>query len=171
MRAGSFALAAAISLFSTGVLAGSAADAVTVSDAHVRAVPPGQPNSASFMTLSNNSDTNHAVVGAASSVSKVAELHTHTMTDGMMRMRRIDQIDLPANGSVTLQPGGLHVMMIGLERELVPGEEVAITLMFEDGSNTRFDAPVRKLQMKMMQHDETMKMDDQGTMQHDKGMK
>jgi copper(I)-binding protein len=130
-------------------LAESATDQVSVSDAYVRAVPPGQPNSASFMEITNGSSTDHALVGGSSPAAEVLELHTHTMEGGMMRMRQIEKIDLPAGQSVKLQPGGLHVMLIGLKQNLVPDENVPITLKYEDGSEVTIEAPVRKLQMQM----------------------
>lgn len=85
-------LTASIVLVNGFALAGSAADEVTVSDAYARAVPPGQPNSASFMLLSNGSAAGHAVVAAQSSVSRVTELHTHTMSEGMMKMRQVEKL-------------------------------------------------------------------------------
>lgn len=136
-------------------LAQSAADGVSVADAYVRAVPPGQPNSASFMTVKNTGSADHALVGGSSPAAEVVELHTHTMEDGMMRMRQVEKIDLPAGESVSLKPGGLHVMLIGLKQKLMPGEDVSLTLQFEDGSEVTVDAPIRKLQMKMKK----MKMD------------
>lgn len=139
---------AALSL-STGLYAGSAADSVQVEGAFARAVPPGQTNSASFMSLSNQDDADHALAGAESDVSEVAELHTHLMEDGMMKMRRVEQIDLPAGATVNLEPGGLHVMLIGLEKQLTPGKDVEITLVFEDGSRTTLKAPVKKVEVKM----------------------
>lgn len=156
-------LAAGVLLHGT-VLAGSAADDISVSDAYARAVPPGQPNSAAFMVFKNGGDSDHAVVAATSSVSDVAELHTHTMANGMMQMRQVEKIDIPAGGETRLQPGGLHVMLIGLQSGLMPGGEVALTLSFEDGSSKQVAVPVRKIKMKMMQH----KMDGmrQGGMQH-----
>ena len=150
-------------LVSTPQFAGTAAEAVMVSDGYTRAVPPGQPNSASFMLLSNSSATPHALVAAASSVSKVTELHTHTMAEGMMQMRQVEQIEIPANGTTRLQPGGLHLMLIGLTQQLKPGDEVALTLSFEDGSELKTTLPVRMLQMQMMQPG-------QGGMMHGKMM-
>ncbi|MCB1750447.1 MAG: copper chaperone PCu(A)C [Gammaproteobacteria bacterium] len=149
-----FSLFTAAAVLSGGlVFAATAADEVTVTDAYARAVPPGQPNSASFMLLSNASTTAHAVVAAESSVSKVSELHTHTMSEGMMKMRQVERIEIPASGMTRLEPGGLHVMLIGLNHDLQPGDEVAITLTFEDGSKRGITAPVRMLQMKKMQQD------------------
>ncbi|MES9991978.1 MAG: copper chaperone PCu(A)C [Candidatus Thiodiazotropha sp.] len=134
-------------------VAGSVADGIMVDDPYVRAVPPGQPNSASFMVLHNKGDEGSALTAASSPAAEVVELHTHTMEDGMMRMRKVEKIDLPAGEAVSLQPGGLHVMLIGLKQQLAPDQNVPITLMFEDGSSVQVDAPVRKLQMKMKQGD------------------
>jgi len=134
-------------------MAQSAADEVTISGAYVRAVPPGQPNSASFMQASNAGSAGHALVGGSSPAAEVVELHTHTMEGGMMRMRQVDKIDIPAGGDVSLQPGGLHVMLIGLKQKLVPGQDIPLTLKFEDGSEVTVQAPVKKLQMKMKSMD------------------
>jgi len=103
------------------------------------------------MQFENKSDTNHAVINASSPVSKVVELHTHTNEDGMMKMRRIEKIDIPAQGSTTLKPGGLHIMLIGLHDDLKMDQKVSLTLEFEDGSKTTIEAPVRKIMMKGMQ--------------------
>jgi copper(I)-binding protein len=130
-----------------------AADAVTVSDAYARAVPPGQPNSAVFMVLRNAGAEDRAVVSAASPVSDVVELHTHRMEDGMMKMRQVEQITLPAGDSVTLKPGGLHVMLIGLQQQLQPGDEVAVTLTLDDGTELPLAAPVRKVEPMSQMHD------------------
>ena len=133
--------------------AGSAGEVMMVDDPYIRAVPPGQPNSASFMSLHNNSEQDHALVGASSSAAEVVELHTHTMEEGMMRMRKVDKIDLPAGEKTSLKPGGLHIMLIGLKQKLVPDEDVAVTLEFDDGSTLKVDAPVRKLRMRMKPSD------------------
>ena len=134
------------------VLAQTAAEAVVVDDPYIRAVPPGQPNSASFMGLHNGSGQDHALVAARTPAAQVVELHTHRMKDGMMSMRRIDQVDLPAGEKVSLEPGGLHVMLIGLERKLEPGQEIPLTLVFEDGSERPISAEVRKIQVEMQHH-------------------
>jgi copper(I)-binding protein len=126
------------------------ADQIKVDDPYVRAVPPGQPNSASFMVLLNGDEQAHKLVDARSPVAKVVELHTHLQEDGMMKMRRVQAIELPAGETTTLAPGGLHVMLIGLQQKLVPGEMVALTLVFEDGSEVELQAPVRKVMGMMM---------------------
>lgn len=145
-------------LMSWGVsFAGSAADDVMVMDPYVRAVPPGQPNSAAFMTLSNKGDQAHVLVGGQSSVAKVVELHTHMHKDGMMMMRQIDKIDVPASDKAVLKPGGLHIMLIGLREKLNEGDKVTVTLKFKDGSQKDIEAPVRKVMGGTMKNMDGMK--------------
>ncbi|MET0066702.1 MAG: copper chaperone PCu(A)C [Candidatus Thiodiazotropha sp.] len=136
-------------MLSPFALAATAGDGVLVDDPYVRAVPPGQPNSASFMSLRNTTDQDQQLVGASSRVAEVVELHTHTLEDGMMRMRQVEKIELPAGETVRLKPGGLHIMLIGLKQKLVPDEQVLLTLKFSDGSEREVSAPVKKIRMTM----------------------
>jgi hypothetical protein len=148
------ALTASAPLFA----AGSAADNVTVDNPYVRLVPPGQAVTGAFMVFRNGDDKDHQVVKADSPASRVAELHTHINEGGMMKMRPVKDIEVKAKGEATLQPGGLHIMLIDLKKPLKEGENVAISVTFEDGSSKKFEAPVRKVQATMpmsmpMQHD------------------
>ncbi len=136
-------------LFSAAVFAGAAADAVTVSDPYIPAMPPGQPNGLAYMGLTNGSDQDIELVAAEGTVAKAIELHTHIMKDGMMQMKKIDKIDLPAGKMVMLESGGLHVMLIGLAQDLKPDTNVSLTLVFNDGSKKQLDVPVRKVEMSM----------------------
>jgi copper(I)-binding protein len=126
------------------------ADAIRVEGAYARAVPPGQTNSAAFMVLHNEGATAHALVAAKSPVAKLVELHTHALVDGMMRMRPVERIALPAGQKVQLQPGGLHLMLIGLDHTLTPEEQVPLTLIYEDGSRQSIQMPVRRAEAMMM---------------------
>ena len=124
---------------------------LNIEDAMARAVPPTAKMSAAFMTLTNNADTDLAVIGAESSVAKAVELHNNTMIDGKMRMRQVNQIDLPANQTTELKPGGQHVMLIGLNRALVEGETIDLKLNFSDGSSESMEIPIQQIKP-MMQH-------------------
>ena len=128
------------------------ADHVRVDAPYARAVPPGAPASAAFMDLTNMGKEDTALVAARSDVSSVTELHTHIHDHGVMRMRPIDKIDLPAGQTVHLQPGGLHIMLINLNKSLKPGDTVHLTLIFKDGSRRVISLPVRALNMPMMMH-------------------
>ena len=142
------------SLLALGLSSARAQDQATIQvlDPYARAVPPGQPNSAVFLTLTNPSAQPRALVAGASPVAEVVELHTHVHEDGMMRMRRVERIEVPPGGSVNLEPGGLHLMLIGLKGNLEPGDQVDLTLSFDDGSETRVLAPVRPIAAMKMSH-------------------
>ena len=143
-------LAVALLLGACSAAAETAAAAVVVGDPHVREVLPGQSNSASFMTLENVSDQDHSLRGAESPSAQAVELHTHTMQDGMMRMRPVGQVPLPARETVRFEPGGLHLMWIGLAQPLRAGQEVPLTLVFEDGSRLELRVPVREMEIPVM---------------------
>lgn len=121
------------------------AQGVSVEGAKVREVPPGQVNSAAFMTVRNAGPGDRALVGAESDIAEAVELHSHIHDGGMMRMRRIDRIDIPAGTQTRLEPGGLHIMLIGLNRRLRGGDEVELTLVFADGSRFPVRAPVQPI--------------------------
>ena len=110
-----------------------------------RATPPGIKNSGVFLVLKNNSGTAHALVKAHAAVAGVTELHTHIKEDGMMKMIPVDKIDIPANADTHLKPGGLHIMLINLKKDLKPGEEIELSLTFEDERTKTLTVPVKKV--------------------------
>jgi len=120
---------------------------VTVTEPWVRGTVSGQKASGAFMGLKSSSDVR--LVGASSPAAKVVEIHEMSTSDGVMRMRAIEGLPLPAGKSVELKPGGYHVMLIDLVKPLVPGEQVPISLTFlaADGrkSTVEVKAMVREL--------------------------
>ena len=116
---------------------------VEVHDPMVRMVPPGQPISVAFMTLHNHGMDEKILVKVHSDVAGAAEMHNHILADGMMKMRRVDTIVVPGHGQVELKPGGLHIMLIGMSRNLQVGERVIINLEFADGERVTVNAPVQ----------------------------
>lgn len=130
----------------TLLLSGAAgADAIDVIDPYVRAMPPGQKVTGAFMTLQNNSDSDHALVRAESDAAQTVELHEHLHSGGMMQMREVEKIDIAKGASTELKPGGLHVMLIGLTRPLQVDDIVTLKLVFDDGSEQSVEAPVKKI--------------------------
>lgn len=115
---------------------------VDVRDGYVRAPVPGQNMAAAFMVISNNGDKPLQLVAVKSDVAAELELHGHTNDNGIMRMRKVDSVPVPARGEVRLAPGGLHLMLIGLRKTLVEKQQVAFTLVFADGSEARVEMPV-----------------------------
>ncbi|HSP59194.1 MAG TPA: copper chaperone PCu(A)C [Halomonas sp.] len=122
------------------------AQSVTVEDAQVRAVPPVATTSAAFMVLHNAGSDDTEIVAATSPAAEVLELHEHQHVDGVMQMRRVSEVGIPAGGSTELAPGNLHLMLINLTQPLVEGERVDITLEFANGETLSFDAPVQPVE-------------------------
>ena len=130
------------------------AETFTVEDAYVRATPPHTANSAAFMQIHNNTDTSRKLIAASSDVSDRVELHSHIMSDGMMKMRQVEAIEVNANESAILRPGSFHVMFLGLKSPLSEGESVKINLYFDNGDEIVVNAPIKKItSKKTMKHD------------------
>lgn len=117
-----------VALALLGVVPAARAD-VTVFDAWVRGTVEGQRATGAFMTLTSSADT--ALVGAASPVAKIVEIHEMAMDGGMMKMRAVPRLDLPRGKPVALRPGAYHVMLMALQQPLKEGDDVPITLTFE----------------------------------------
>ncbi len=143
-------LALAAALCVPGLTLAADSDSVRVEAPYARAVPPTARNSGAFMVLHNASDHPVRVVDARSDVSRVTELHTHVHDKGVMRMRRVDFIEVPAHGKVELKPGGYHVMLIGLNHPLKPGDPVHLELTLGDGSKMAVNLKARQTGMGMM---------------------
>jgi copper(I)-binding protein len=156
-RSSTFATLAAASFLS---FTAHAAD-VTVSDAYARAMPTAGLNSAAFMMLHNNSDESIELIGAQSDVAKHVELHTHTHVDGVMQMRKVDGITLPAKGMAMLKPGDNHVMLIDLNAPLAEGDQIELTLKWSDNTQQTLSVPVKFAMPgnmpKEMKHEHSMK--------------
>jgi len=125
--------------------AAGAADSIQIADPSVRAVPPGQDQTGAYLTLHNTGKQGHALVKAASPAARATELHTVVDEGGMSKMRPVAKMDIAPGGTTRLQPGGLHIMLIGLTQPLAEGAHVPITLIFEDGSRKAVHAPVRAI--------------------------
>lgn len=115
---------------------------ITVQDAYVRATPPGVKNSAGYFTLVNHYDQDLMLVGVMADIAQKAELHNHFMHDGVMSMRKIQSVHVPAHKKVLFQPSGLHVMLFDFAGSLVAGENVKLTLLFNNGDKIPFTANI-----------------------------
>lgn len=108
-----------------------------------RATAPKAPNGAAFMALMNQGDEDLAVVSASADVAERVELHTHLNEDGVMKMRQVPQIEVPAGSEVVLQPGSYHVMLLGLYAPLKQGESFEVTLELSNGEALSVDVPIQ----------------------------
>jgi copper(I)-binding protein len=125
---------------------------ISVEGPYVRATPPVASNSAAFMMLHNGSDQERQLVAAESDVAKHVELHNHINDNGVMRMRQVANIAIPAKGSAELKPGSYHVMLMGLHKPIQENDMVDITLVFDDGKKQRIQAVARHVVKAMHGH-------------------
>jgi copper(I)-binding protein len=135
------ALTAIATLAAALAASAPAAAQVTVSDAWVRGVVPGQMATGAFMRLTATTDV--TLVAAASPIAKVVEVHEMKMDGGVMRMGAVDRLPLPAGRPVELKPGGYHVMLMGLTGTLKDGDTVPLTLTVVDGAGKAQQVAVR----------------------------
>jgi copper(I)-binding protein len=116
---------------------------IAVESAWARELPPVSPNGAAYLTLHNAGPRPDALVRVQTPVAAQAQLHAHEMAGGMMRMRRLDSVALPPGETVRMDPGGLHLMLIGLEVPLRRGERFALTLHFREAPPLEVQVQVR----------------------------
>lgn len=101
-------------------------------------------NSAAYMLLHNHGDADDAVISATSDIADAVELHLSQMKDdGTMEMIQQDKLDLPADGELELKPGSYHIMLIGLKQDLNVGDEITITLHFQNSEDVTLTVPVK----------------------------
>ena len=108
---------------------------VAVTEPWVRATVPQQKATGAFMQLTATKETK--LVEARSPVAGVVEIHEMAMKDGIMSMRAIPGLPLPAGKAVELKPGGYHVMLMDLKQQVKEGDTVPITLVVEGADKKR----------------------------------
>jgi copper(I)-binding protein len=118
-----------------------------VSSAYAHATVPGQRVGAAYMEIISPYST--VLKRIESGAAEYAEVHHMQMRDGVMRMRQIEELKIPAGKKVELVPGGVHLMLIQLKKPLKPGEAVPLKMIFagSDGKDVEVlvNAPVRPL--------------------------
>ncbi|MGI9372351.1 MAG: copper chaperone PCu(A)C [Hyphomicrobiales bacterium] len=122
----------------------------------VRVTLPGRPGAA-YVSVHNMGKEDDKIVAASSPAAEKVELHTHAMKDGVMKMRQVEFVEVPANAMIELKPGGHHLMIFGLKELPKPGEMVPLTLTFEKAGPVEIKAMVK-----------SMKAGDHGNMDHGK---
>ncbi|SDH57536.1 copper chaperone PCu(A)C [Agrococcus jejuensis] len=172
-RAGalSIALAAALALVGCSASEPAASEApatmaesVVASDVWIKAADDGM--TAAFGTLTNEGDTAVRVVAVSSEAATAMELHETVEDDsGQMIMREVDGFDVEPGGSLALEPGGNHLMVMGLTGPIVAGDDVVVTLTFDDGSTLDLTATARDYSGA----NESYEGDDMGDMDHGDG--
>ncbi len=116
-------------------------------DAWVRLMPSVAQNSAAYMTLKNTSDSDISIIGVSTDAASSNNFHTMRMQDGKMVMFSVDSVIVPAHGEFSFMPGGFHIMLMGLSRELHEKDVVNIVLSLADGTHFKVQAVVRDMRM------------------------
>lgn len=115
-------------------LAHAADEGVQVRNAWVRATAPGQKVAGAYMDITTT--VNKRLVRVDTPWAATVEIHETTMENGVMKMRKIEGIDLPANKTVKLAPGGNHVMLIDIVKPLEEGDSVPLTIIVENADKS-----------------------------------
>lgn len=123
---------------------------ITVEDAWVRASAApsamgeavGMPTTAAYLRISNNSQQADRLVGAESPAARAVEIHQTSMQNDVASMQHMPSVEIPAGGSLEFKPGGYHLMLIDLVQPLAAGDEVEISLVFENAGKMTIRAVV-----------------------------
>ena len=131
----------ALLLTSPYVLADSV---LLVTDAWVREAPPGAHMLAAYLTIENTSPQARVLRGVDSKQFSHVMLHKSEVVDGIARMTHVNHLEIPAHGSLALEPGSYHLMMPAAQKRLIAGDQVEFELHFADGESLHVQAEVRK---------------------------
>lgn len=131
-------------LLSSLLVVAAAPPSLQVSGAWVRESNPASRITAAYLTLHNPSSKPMTVAGVTSTAAGTVEMHEMKTVDGVMSMQQVSKIVVPAKGSVTLAPNGMHLMLIDLVAPLRGGQSVELVLKMDDGSPVVVHAPVKK---------------------------
>ncbi len=127
-----------------------------IQDPWVRAAPPTIKVLAAYFTLTNKEDTPRKITRVSSPVFERVEIHRSVMQGDMAHMVQQKELAIPPHGTVTLKPGGFHLMLMGAIRPLHRGDSVPITLSFQNGEEVNINAPVRSGREGGMEHSKHM---------------
>jgi periplasmic copper chaperone A len=116
------------------------ASPVTVSDVWAKTTVPGGSVSAAYMHIKSTAPVK--LVKAETPISGNVEIHDMKMKDGVMEMKAMDALDVPANKLVELKPGGTHVMLMKLNKPINKGDKVPLKLTFEGAGQKLFTMDV-----------------------------
>lgn len=104
---------------------------ISVTDAWARATMPGQKVSGAYMQIQSDADAR--LISASSTAVPRVEVHEMKMDGDVMRMREVQSIELPKGKTVSLEPGGFHIMLMNLPKPIAAGEVIPLTLVVESG--------------------------------------
>ena len=133
---------AAVLAGTSAILLANPAAPITVSEAWSRPTPPGAMG-ATYLLITNRGSQPDRLLSVSSPAARQVEIDETRTVGGISRMRTHGALDVPAGGSVRLEPGALHIMLMDLPRPLAAGAHYALTLRFRDAGAITVDVPVR----------------------------
>ena len=111
-----------------------------ISAAWARATPKGAKVGGGYLTIANTGDAADRLVGGASAIAKEVQIHEMSMANGVMKMRPVaGGLEIKPGATVTLKPGGYHIMFVGLTQPLKQGEHFKVTLEFAKAGKVDVD--------------------------------
>ncbi len=116
---------------------------VMIHGAWARASLGNTKNSAAYMTLEVTGDAPDRLIATETEAADRAELHNHLMADGIAKMRPVAAVEVAPGEPTVLQPGGLHVMLMGVKQPLVEGETMKLSLTFEQAGSVDLELPIK----------------------------
>ncbi|MDE2579144.1 MAG: copper chaperone PCu(A)C [Hyphomicrobiales bacterium] len=146
-------------IFTLAACRAASAGDIALEHVWARATPPAAPVGGAYLTIRNNGASADKLVGATADAADHVEIHEMKMENGVMKMRQIQGLDIPAHGAVQLKPGGYHLMFEGLKRPLKVGEAVKGSVTFEKGGSMPVEFKVEAMgampdKMHDMKHDQ-----------------
>lgn len=133
-------------LFALAVVSPPAFAQVEIADPWAHATPPAARVAGGYLVIRNPGAVPDRLIGARSPASGRVELHSMNMEAGVMKMRELADIPVPAGGTVQLRRGQMHLMFINLHRPFKAGDAIPVTLRFERAGERRIELHVRPLE-------------------------
>jgi len=119
---------------------------LVLNDARVQAALPGAHVTAAYVSITNKGDRPEYLTGAGTRLATRVEIHKMEMDGDVMKMRPLGaSLEIPAGQTITLEPGGLHLMLMGLTEATKKGDTASLTLIFEHAGEIKLDVPVVSL--------------------------
>lgn len=120
-------------------------ESMLITDPWVRETLPSMKMTAGYFQLNNTSSTTKTMIAAESSCANRVEIHEHKLVDGLMKMQKVPALEVKENSVINFVPGGYHLMMFGVSKQVKQGNSCEMRLIFQDKSVVTFTAPVKSL--------------------------
>ena len=117
-------------------------NSLVISDAWTRPTAAGMPMGVAYFTITNGTSADDVLIAASTPAAAHVEMHETSIEDGMARMRPLNEIVVPAGGSVAVAPGGIHLMLVDLVQPLEAGSRVPLVLEFRTAGKMTIELAV-----------------------------